>query len=627
MKHALLSLVLAAAMLTSLAACVHAPCPVSGGADFHAGPATPPFPWTHLNFHNDPDNFQFAIVADRTGGPRKGVFESAVAKLNLLQPEFVMCVGDLIPGYTKDPGGIDAQWDEFLGLLKPLEMPFFFLAGNHDLSYPPAKEVWKRRFGPSYYHFLYKNALFLCINTEDAGPSKLSDEQAAYFVRVLEANADVRWTFVFMHKPMWTEAAPNGWEPIEAALKDRPCTIFAGHAHEYRQYTRQGHEYLILSTTGGDSALGGVLQGQFDHIMWVTMGAQKPSIACLMLDGIQASNVRTAEMAGVVNALQRTNVIATDPLYAASSASAGTPISTRLCFRNDADAPMRLTAKFLPNETLRPDPAEFNFEIPRKSQEVRPLNVSILKSQWTSPLDLAPLLLEWSISCEKPGLPPFSIAGKQALGVEIPLPCARRTAPVSIDGKLDEWADLPVACEKPAQIRIDPKSWTGPADGSFRFATAYDDQFLYLAVDVTDDQFCRKDDPYPWNQDGIEVRLNAEGDPARSRNTGSGEFAEILPVLMSPSDASHPVLRYNPDQLPEGTRAECVRTDKGFAAEIAIPISWLDAQQEKPWEAFRLNIAVDDFDGPADTGAQLNWRPDWRTPESYPGSGTFLKAK
>ena len=51
-------------------------------------------PWNHLNLNNDPDNFQFAIVTDRTGGHRPGVFEDAVHKLNLLQPEFVMSVGD-----------------------------------------------------------------------------------------------------------------------------------------------------------------------------------------------------------------------------------------------------------------------------------------------------------------------------------------------------------------------------------------------------------------------------------------------------------------------------------------------------------------------------------------------------
>src|SRR5262245_27835034 len=43
-------------------------------------------PVTHLKLNNDPDDFQFAIVSDRTGGHRAKVFSRAVAQLNLLQP-------------------------------------------------------------------------------------------------------------------------------------------------------------------------------------------------------------------------------------------------------------------------------------------------------------------------------------------------------------------------------------------------------------------------------------------------------------------------------------------------------------------------------------------------------------
>jgi len=50
-------------------------------------------PYSHLRINNDPDNFQFAIVTDRTGGHRPGVFEDAIRKLNLLQPEFVVSIG------------------------------------------------------------------------------------------------------------------------------------------------------------------------------------------------------------------------------------------------------------------------------------------------------------------------------------------------------------------------------------------------------------------------------------------------------------------------------------------------------------------------------------------------------
>ena len=57
-------------------------------------------PWSSLDLNNDPNNFQFAIVTDRTGGHRAGVFPDAIRKLNLLQPEFVISVGDLIEGGT-----------------------------------------------------------------------------------------------------------------------------------------------------------------------------------------------------------------------------------------------------------------------------------------------------------------------------------------------------------------------------------------------------------------------------------------------------------------------------------------------------------------------------------------------
>ena len=57
-------------------------------------------PRTDKPFLDTPDSFQFGVVSDRTGGHRPGVFDQAMDKINLLQPEFVMCVGDLIEGYS-----------------------------------------------------------------------------------------------------------------------------------------------------------------------------------------------------------------------------------------------------------------------------------------------------------------------------------------------------------------------------------------------------------------------------------------------------------------------------------------------------------------------------------------------
>ena len=68
----------------------------------------------------------------------------------------------------------------------------------------------------------------------------------------------------------------------------------------------------------------------------------------------------------------------------------------------------------------------------------------------------------------------------------------------------------------------------------------------------------------------------------------------------------------------------CVRTATGHITEIAIPAAYLDAKAGGRWKEFRLNVAVNDYDTP-DKGAQLWWRPDWRTDQTYVGSGTFRR--
>ncbi len=124
-------------------------------------------PWTNLEFKNDSADFQFAIVGDRTGGARLGVFDKAVDQINLLQPEFVISVGDFIEGYNEDKLELGAQWDHFDGMVKKLDMPFFYVIGNHDMGNSTMRQFWAERRGPEYYHFIYKDVLFLALNTED----------------------------------------------------------------------------------------------------------------------------------------------------------------------------------------------------------------------------------------------------------------------------------------------------------------------------------------------------------------------------------------------------------------------------------------------------------------------------
>ena len=112
-------------------------------------------PWTAKKFLNDPADFQFAIVSDRTGGPRAGVFPKAVDKLNELRPEFVITVGDMIQGGrgNRDVKKLKGQWNEFNSFIEGFDMPFFYLPGNHDVGNEVADQIWDEMYGAvSYTH-------------------------------------------------------------------------------------------------------------------------------------------------------------------------------------------------------------------------------------------------------------------------------------------------------------------------------------------------------------------------------------------------------------------------------------------------------------------------------------------
>src|SRR5947207_4179734 len=115
----------------------------------------------------------------------------------------------------------------------------------------------------------------------------IDPEQRAWAAKVLEANKDVRWTFVFLHKPIWNAAdlEKNGWAAVERALVGRKYNVFCGHVHHYREYQRNGTQYYQLATTGGGSRMRGAEYGEFDHVMWVTMKKDFPVLVNVDLNG------------------------------------------------------------------------------------------------------------------------------------------------------------------------------------------------------------------------------------------------------------------------------------------------------------------------------------------------------
>lgn len=279
-------------------------------------------PWTHTDFDASSDKFTFAIHSDLTGGERPEIFATAMAQLALLRPEFLISVGDLIDG-GGDRDELIGEWESYDARVRGARFPVLYVSGNHDVSSELERELWGERYGPIYYHFRYRDVLFLVLDSEDMtterrvelvkqrldaievhktqgaeaalatpygqSPEKqsgaISDTQADYFVKVLADSADVRHTFLFVHKPVW-DASASPYTRIEAALTNRPFTAFNGHVHAYAYTQRMGRDHIQLATTGGGFFPD--LGMSEDHVTLVTVdGEDEVSIANLMLAGIR----------------------------------------------------------------------------------------------------------------------------------------------------------------------------------------------------------------------------------------------------------------------------------------------------------------------------------------------------
>ena len=279
-------------------------------SDFQHEVTTEKKPWTHLDFGDrGGEDFCFAIMSDRSGRPRPGVFENTILTMNKLRPEFVMSVGDFIEGISVEDQSrnfLMRQWKKIIPAIRKCIPPFFYVVGNHDVScylkqFPKAHDTqekrWKDLFGVDHYYFVYKNVLFLCLNSNDT-PEGIGDEQLKWAQDVLHKHENVRWTFVFQHSPHnWTR---GNFLKLEETLYDRNYTVFSGDLHKYCKYVRNGRKYFMLGMTGcGEDVPGiparGVIFGEFEHITWVSMCGDKPEIMNIALDGMFDENVVTTE--------------------------------------------------------------------------------------------------------------------------------------------------------------------------------------------------------------------------------------------------------------------------------------------------------------------------------------------
>jgi len=535
-------------------------------------------------------NFRFIVAGDITGGEESGVLAKAVLRINELSPDFVITVGDLIDGYTTDSLRAENQWDDFLKVIDKLEMPFFFTAGNHDITNPMLENIWNRRFGSLWYSFKAGSSLFFVINPAGKANAGFDAIQLEYFKSKLKNHDIPAPVFVFMHYPAREMADNAHFVEFSRLLVHYNAYWFCGHEHRYvyEEFNGQPHFMLAGLATGGPDMRGHAL-GEFHNLMQISVRGNKVNLANLDLAGLLPVDVVNPSTIKQVNVLRSENWSKAEVLYSTNRMVSS--VYTKLLLKNEGEYPMHISGSFSEDNNFSIFPKQIDTVLqPGKTSNI-PVEVSALEK-----FDLAELDRIIFTSTAEFYQPEVDLKATSELIIYSDY---LRTCDYSVDPQV-----IFRGTEVPFKIG-EKWDWSGNHDASFSLEVTHDINKIHIRVRITDDQLL-------LTENHMHDKLMVYFSPDTAVNLKQAFHFQFIA-----GERMAKVVSENGNKIKFRSFADI--KDDHMYVHLSVPVSLVKSGY------FRLNLIYTDVDDPSNIDHPiLNWRP-WETfGRLNKGAGIFM---
>ncbi|MCX7785056.1 MAG: metallophosphoesterase [candidate division WOR-3 bacterium] len=577
-----------------------------------------------INPRVDKKNFTFVVLGDRTGSAEQEIFEQILLAIDSIKPDFIINVGDLIEGYTKNETTINLEWDSIFSNLGKWKQKFYFTPGNHDIWDSLSFRIYLYRIGyqKPYYAFSIGNNHFVVLdNSRQEKVNEIDTIQLNWLNSTLSKLKQSATIFCFMHKSFWKDAYINNKPDTfhKLFVKYGVDYVFSGHDHFYCQLIWDGITYTQVGPSGSRYKIYRKQElGAFQNFSVVSVKNNKVNIKVIKvedrdtfksvkndkvnLEVIKADNhvtskAKFSELNADVVTLQDIQEIKkieqaveilpfaidkTNSIILKITNINETPITTQCEWITENSqwyiSPSNPILTILPDSNLL-----YEFSTSIKSDSIYPLPKIKLHYPYANSKKI--YLLE------------------RLLPIKLTTTCIKTQRPINIDGKLDEpiWHPKLISVDnsKSNEDRFGQKSKPiyifGSSDGKISLTDpwqvqfAYDENYIYLGAKMNDDEIekisttIKERDEKVYNDDHLNFILqpDVKGDTYYQFFVNANGAVMDRKCYLIGNDSKKDA-KWNCNIIAKG-QVMNTKSFKGWTLEIAIPLKDLSSKTPTEW--------------------------------------------